>query len=412
MSGTITRRAFMAAVSSAAARPRRAAGVQPPDEVERRVHDVLRAYDAQGPHRTGTDVDRQSGEWLRDEVARAGAETRLVGFELDRLDVREASVRIGDRQLPGLPLFDAEGTDAAGVEAPVGATGIHVVTADRQAVGTEGEFLRDARSGGSARAIVVITASDVPGLVPSNARWFAKPYGCPVIQVSADARAALETARSTGTPVRVTCHTARTRATAFNVVAEVAGEPALAPVVVITPRSGWWACAAERGGGLACWLETIRAAAARRPARSMIFLASSGHELGHLGLDAFLHAREPLLRSAHAWIHLGANIGAGDAGAAPVGVRLQASHDEVEQPMAAALTAAGAAIADRLPRARVPAGEARNLHLGGARYVSLIGQGNRWFHHADDRYPRTVTAAAVARYARAVAQAAVAFAQE
>ena len=60
--------------------------------------------------------------------------------------------------------------------------------------------------------------------------------------------------------------------------------------------------------------------------------------------------------------------------------------------MTGALTDAGAAIAARLPRGRVPAGEARNLHVGGARYVSLIGQGNAWFHHQDDRYPAAVTA--------------------
>jgi hypothetical protein len=59
----------------------------------------------------------------------------------------------------------------------------------------------------------------------------------------------------------------------------------------------------------------------------------------------------------------------------------------------------------------VPAGEARNLHVGGARYVSLLGQGHRWFHHADDRYPRTVTASWVARYATAVADAVVGFAR-
>jgi alanyl-tRNA synthetase len=42
-------------------------------------------------------------------------------------------------------------------------------------------------------------------------------------------------------------------AEAFNVVATVAGQQTdLAPIVVITPRSGWWQCASERGGGLAC----------------------------------------------------------------------------------------------------------------------------------------------------------------
>ena len=41
-------------------------GDEPPKltEVERRVAAVIEAYDAQGNHRTGTQVDRQSGDWL------------------------------------------------------------------------------------------------------------------------------------------------------------------------------------------------------------------------------------------------------------------------------------------------------------------------------------------------------------
>lgn len=380
--------------------------VQRSSQAAARAHHVLEAYDAQGWHRTGTEVDRTSGEWLRDEATAAGGRVRLEGFDLDRIDVREAAVVVGDRRFEGLPFFDASGTDARDVEAAIGQGGIHVATADRQAIATEGEFLREVRQDPRTRAVVVVTASDTPGLAPSNARRFTEPYGCPVVQVGDDANVALDAAQRAGRPVRVVSHSARTRVTAFNVVAGVAGrDPSLAPVVVITPRSGWWACAAERGGGIACWLEAIRGVAGRRPSRRVIFLASSGHELGHLGLDAFLHANAALVREAHAWIHLGANIGAGVPDSTPAGVRLQASSDALEQEMAAALSKAGVPIADRLPRGRVPAGEARDLHVGGANYVSLLGQGNRWFHHVDDRYPRTVTAAWVARYASAVADA-------
>ena len=114
---------------------------------------------------------------------------------------------------------------------------------------------------------------------------------------------------------------------AYNVIAAVNGRRTnLDPVIVMTPRSGWWNCASERGGGLACWLEIARAVNEARPARTVRFIASSGHELGHFGLDAFLQNQPKLIKSAAAWMHLGANIGA--AGGRP---RLQASSNEIEK---------------------------------------------------------------------------------
>lgn len=386
-----------------ATRPWRArdAVAQPASDVDGRSHDLLRAFDAQGHHRTGTDVDRASGDWLHREAARAGGRARLVPFSFARLDVLEAYVEIGGQRIEGLPFFDGGVTDATGVSGPLGPAGVQVAIADRAAIGTEGEFLAEARRAGRAAAIVVVTSTSVPGLVPSNARAFTAPYGCPVLQVSSDARGVLDTAARSGATARVVCRTTRTHTTAANVEAEVPGRDAsLAPLLVITPRSGWWTCAAERGGGLVCWLEAMRGLAGARPARRTLFVASSGHELGHLGLDAFLHDHDTLLRTAHACIHLGANIGAGGATAA--GALVQASDDGLDAMMSGALSDAGAAIAGHLPRGRVPAGEARNLHVGGARYVSLIGQGNAWFHHQDDRYLVAVTADRVARYARAV----------
>jgi hypothetical protein len=50
----------------------------------------------------------------------------------------------------------------------------------------------------------------------------------------------------------------RTPATAFNVTTTVAGrDRSLPPLVIMTPRSGWYRCASERGGGIA-WGNTIQ----------------------------------------------------------------------------------------------------------------------------------------------------------
>ena len=383
------------------------AGQRPPAEPLRaRIADLIATYDAQGLHRTATPVDNASAEWLSGLAARAGGHARLVSFAVNRVDVGTATLAIGDRTIEGLPFFDGGFTGPMGIVGRIGPGGssseIALVTLDRAAIGTEGESIAALRRQPAVRAIVAVTTGGAPGLCPSNARSFAQPFGAPVLQVGSEHQAFLNQVANDGARVTVVTTATRTPAQAFNVVATVAGQqPHLAPLVVITPRSGWWQCASERGGGLACWIEMLRAVSAATPIRSAVFLASSGHELGHHGLDAFVHTQPALIKSASAWIHLGASIGA--AGGQ---MRLQASDDELETRALRALEDAGTSVQRRVPRGTVPAGEARNIHVGGGRYLSLLGDGPA-FHTQQDRWPAAVDVDAVARCAQAVSTLAV-----
>ena len=132
------------------------------------------------------------------------------------------------------------------------------------------------------------------------------------------------------------------------------------------------------------------------PARDVLFVASSGHEFGHLGLDAFIDRRAGLVPAAKAWIHLGANIGA----AYGPGNNLQASDDEMESAMTEAMTKAALAIDGRLPRDAAPRGEAENIHRGGGRYISIIGN-NDLFHNTSDRGADAVDVKIIERFAKA-----------
>ena len=91
----------------------------------------------------------------------------------------------------------------------------------------------------------------------------------------------------------------------------------------MTPRSGWWSNASERGGGIACFLEMMRGIEESRPQRDVIFTANTGHELGHTGLDQYLHDNSGLIKDAFLWVHLGANFAARHGAE----VRLQYSDD-------------------------------------------------------------------------------------
>ena len=194
--------------------------------------------------------------------------------------------------------------------------------------------LRKARERSGLRALIAVTAGQRPGLCPVNAAFFAEPFGPPVLQLSDEELSDVEKAAAAGATVRIVSVVAREPATGFNLVADVPGRrPDLPPVCVMTPRSGWYFSASERGGGLVCWLETLRACATARLLRTVKFVASSGHELGHLGLHAYLKRNPTLARDAAVWIHFGANIGAarGD-------VRLTCSGSALESDAIRALT--------------------------------------------------------------------------
>jgi len=368
-----------------------------PSGAQRRIADVIHAYEEQGIHRTGTAVDNASGEWLMQQVRAAGLEPARETFPLSRIDPIAASVTIGDRKVEGLPLFDGGFTSPQGIRGRIGPVGsaaeIGVAEAAPNTAGSG--VLGDARRQNRHRAIVVVTRGGRPGLCPSNAENFLHPSGPPVVQVSSEEKTWLDEAARSGSEAVVVAQVKRTQADAFNVTAEIAGaDKSRAPLVIMTPRSGWWTCASERGGGIAIWLELMRSLRDAKPAREVRFVASSGHELGQLGIEIHAERRPELIKQARAWIHFGANIGA----AQEPGNTIQASDDQMETLLANAILARGMKIDRRVPRGTVPGGEAGVVHRGGGKYMSLIGR-NALFHNPADRGPGAVDVNVIANFA-------------
>ena len=108
--------------------------------------------------------------------------------------------------------------------------------------------------------------------------------------------------------------------------------------------------------------------AAAAPARDCLFAAFSGHEIGFIGIEAYLANSPDLLKRAHAWIHLGANIGAPRQ---PNQVHVSAS---LESWIDAALAKEGLSVDNKAPSGSVPRGEAGTIHGGGARYGRVRGK--------------------------------------
>lgn len=370
-----------------------------PTDLRQRAAQIIREYDHQGIHRTGTRVDERSARWLARLAQGCGVAPSLEPFTLNRVDPRSCYLQIGKRRIEGLPIFDGGFTEAEGVRGRLGPfdsdaeIGLIEAPPNAEYTPTYAKMRRETRH----RAIVIVTRGARAGLSPINAPHFTESYGPPALQVSSEEGEWLKEQSEKRAEVILVTHVSRVKARAFNVTARIKGaDPELAPLVVMTPRSGWWHSASERGGGLVCWLEVMRALTAAKPARHCLFVASSGHELGHMGLDHFIEHHHGMVKDARVWIHLGANIGARNQ----PGHRLQTSSDDLDKLAIEAMKAEGARVDEVRPRDAAPLGEAGNIHRGGGRYISVVGR-NGLFHHSDDRWPQAVDADAVAAFARA-----------
>lgn len=151
------------------------------------------------------------------------------------------------------------------------------------------------------------------------------------------------------------------------------------------------------GSGIACWLEILQGLA-RSPLRCpVLFVSSSGHELGHLGIDAFIARRSGIVKRARAWLNLGANIGAVTVS---TDVRLQASDDELDTVITDALMVEGIVVAQRASQNAIPSGEVESVRRAGGRCATVMC-GNLLFHNVKDCGLKVTSPEAVERFSRA-----------
>lgn len=358
-------------------------------EAERRI----RAYERLGIHRTGWGADDAAAHWLVEELAAIGIEGRVEQFEFPQLHIRRAELRLGDRAVPGVPLYDCGVTVREGVSAPLVSAPGGVLDGPGRAIAVwelpEADTRRltpavyetlESLAAAGAIGVLMVMGDEHGEPVLRNAERPDEPLALPVLQVAP--KDADEGLAGDGTLV---IDAERRPGTALNVAAEIAGtDPSLAPVVLMTPKSGWYTCAAERGGGLAVWLAVAEAIAKQPGERTLNLIASSGHELHHYGLDAWLDGPTGVpAQSAHVWIHLGASIGAkrgiGRVGAADedlmkLALGALAEHGIEREPMAVGFSGFG---------------EARNIAERGGRYISLLG-GHPYFHSPNDVFEKAV----------------------
>lgn len=385
-----------------------------PDALEQRIAAVIQAYDAQGNHRTGTEVDRVSAEWLTNELRCLGAQPSLEPFTFSRIDPQSCYLRVASRRIDSLPLFDAGFSGSEGVHGRLGHLGsdaeIALIESEPPSFSNPGIEQRgqvqEARHSRH-KAIVVLTRGPRPGLFLINARGFTKPFGPPMLHISSAESAWLKEQAEHHAEATLVAEVRRTTAQAYNVTAKIPGiNPALAPLVFMVPRSGWWQCASEQGSRLACWLEVVRVLAAANSARDSFLVAFSGHEVGFLGVDPYVKGRPDLITRAYAWVFFGSDIGA--PGQPNV---LHASDDALEHWIVTALEKEGLTVNTKAHHDVIARGEVSTIQQGGGRFVTVACD-TEVFHNVADRWPQAVDVGTVARYAKAFANGALQLASQ
>ncbi len=351
---------------------------------EQRFLRWIQLWDSSNEHRTGTEGDRATARWLNGEILELGLEGSVRQFPFRRLIPTTGALRVGNSPIHGTPMFDGGTTDEDGIHAPLSLTPdkdcLFLWCSSNRTVSLDG-----ARRAPDLSGIVAVSQLDTPGIALINADSYGNPFGPPVLQVASDHEQLLIDASNAGQEATLQVGFVSEATSASNVELRIEGSSSdLDPLVIMTPKSSWYTCTAERIGGIVIWLECIRYFIEHPPVRPVIFTANTGHELGHIGLEVFLDENRGLAHKAFLWVHLGANFASLDSR-----IRLQGSNQENLDLLRHNLSHQSVKVGDIVPSGVRPGGEARNIFDRDGQYISILGS-NRLFHHPSDRYANNV----------------------
>ena len=413
-----TRRRFLAAsglAPLAAATPALAKG----DPAEAQVARDLSAYIGFGNKQAGGAGDNASGEWLERELAASGYAIERLAFSVPWFEAERAELSAGDARAAVWPQPIVRATPAEGLAAPL----VRIDGAGRAARPLDGAIaLVDLAHGrwsamnwpgvktpvgaafaGGAAACVIVTNGPTGKVIALNTDGREPLYPGPVALLAPEDAGPFFAAAAEHRSARLTLTGGGGRRAAFNLVGRIdRGNGRW--VVVSTPRSGWFACAGERGGGIAAWLHLARWAARALPHHDLAFVCNSGHEYLYLGAEELLHRVAPRPGQTAFWLHLGANLAARDwhdtVGAAkPLPGTDSQRFLVVSPPLLATARRRFAGLAGlEAPYTtdEITAGELANIVAAGYAPVAGVFGVHRYHHVADDD-ARCVSAEAVAR---------------
>ena len=290
-----------------------------------RVEADLARYKAFGLKASGGSGDRACGAWLAGELQTLGFETQAQAIEVPYFEPSVVSLAFGEVMVEGLAQAPVTLTGPGGLSGPLvrlEAWGASAAAEGSIAVARLPFARWSTRHSPAVRrlliaaaehkvaALVLITDGPTGDALALNAAPSAQQR-FPIVTVSVRAGEQLlaACARRDGARMRVEGRSGIRPA--HNMVGRLERGVGRR-LVVSTPRSGWFGCMGERGGGVAAWLGLARWASRACPL-DLTFVATSGHEYENHGGAAFLHcALAPPPDATALWVHLGAALAARD----------------------------------------------------------------------------------------------------
>ncbi len=259
------------------------------------LYNLVETYSNMGYHRTGTSVDSVTNKWFSDELKHRGGKVSQQAFKFEKFE-NSVTVTIDGDVIPSLPLF-YEGTGSVESNSPF-VSSLNVMSLDRT-TNALNNAIQQAIDG--KKEIAVIATQNKFGELATPNRFPKLGSGLPVILVPGKYADKLKEAE-----IKVKYDAKIVSGESNNIIAVFGDTSKVKPIILATPLSGWFNCAAERGTGIAV---AIKLASELSKDYPVVVIGAPGHEiLHHIGLEHFLNNNKI---ETSLIIHLGANVAIG-----------------------------------------------------------------------------------------------------
>jgi hypothetical protein len=289
------------------------------------LESILERYGSFGDKASGGTGDTASGVWLEETLAGMGYDCHRQSIDVPFFEVKQATLACGTAHATVIPQAIVAPTGPNGLTAPLREANAHdlsgsialIVLPFKRWVGLAdpqiAKPMNDAIQRGAA-GIVMITTGPTREAIALNVSAKHSAIQQPIaILAPKDAEPFLAAAgQSTLATLTLDGRGGSfERRPAFNLIAKL--DRGVAQTLIIsTPRSGWFNCAAERGSGLAVWLSLAQWLSRSPPEVNVELLATSGHEYDYLGGELYLKEAAPRPSCTKLWVHIGASAAARD----------------------------------------------------------------------------------------------------